>query len=198
MYAVSAGVMRVFSATSAAPGERHRVVRRQHHVRVAGEQRDAVAGRDAQRLQRPGELQRALQELGIGEADVAVDDTDAVRIDARRAPQKRGRRQRLEIEAGRNRRPHRLRGGLHRYPQAIELWHTCRQARCDPGKADRSRRAVALWQDCDSIMDSFGYSARQAAAMSKQFGIFCRRHGAVPRGCARFRTHHFVQIARSC
>ena len=100
---MSAAVTRVLSATSTAARERHRVVRGEQDMGIAREDRHAIAGLDAEGLERAGELQRPLQEPGVGEADFAVHHPHAVPEHPRCAVQERRWCQRLEAELGRHR-----------------------------------------------------------------------------------------------
>ena len=79
-------------------GEWHGVVGGEHHVRIAREQRDAIAGLDPDGTQRAREAQAALQEFPVGEFDVSIDNAYPVGKHVRRSMEERGGGQRLVIE----------------------------------------------------------------------------------------------------
>ncbi len=81
-------------------GEWHRVMAGEHHVGISRQQRDAIAGRYAEPLQCPRELQIALEELRVGETRIGVDHPEPVAKNLRRPAQECGRGERLETDRG--------------------------------------------------------------------------------------------------
>ena len=88
---------------------RHAVVQLEHHVAVRAQRGDPVARFDAEVRQCPGQRQRTLEQLGVGEPALAVHHRGPIAEHARGAVQERRGRERGERERGHGREPTRPR-----------------------------------------------------------------------------------------